>query len=38
MKGELKSVRDVWRRLPSEAHARRILEAMIWPTGRFCPH
>ena len=35
---ELKSVRDVWRKMPSEAHARRFLEAMIWPTGRYCPH
>jgi hypothetical protein len=35
---ELKSVRDVWRRLPSEHHARLFLEELIWPAGRFCPH
>lgn len=35
---ELKSVRDVWRRLPSEDHARRFLEELIWGEDRFCPH
>ena len=35
---DLKSVRDVWRKMPSEAHARRFLEAMVWPSGRYCPH
>lgn len=35
---ELKALRDVWRRFPSEDHARRYLERLIWPTGRYCPH
>ncbi len=35
---ELKSVRDVWRRLPSEDHARKFLEELVWGEDRFCPH
>lgn len=35
---ELKSIPDIYRRMPSEAHARRFLEGMIWSGGRFCPH
>lgn len=33
-----KSITDIFRRLPSEQHARRFLEELIWPNGRFCPH
>ena len=35
---ELKSVRDIWKKMPSEHHGRVFLEEMIWPTGRYCPH
>lgn len=35
---ELKSIPDIWRKMPSEAHARRFLERLVWPTGRYCPH
>jgi transposase-like protein len=35
---EIKSVRDVWRKMPSEHHARRFLEEMIWKGDRHCPH
>lgn len=35
---ELKSIPDIWRKMPSETHARRFLEGLIWPTGRYCPH
>ena len=35
---ELKSIPDIWKRMPSEMHARRFLEGIIWPTGRHCPH
>lgn len=35
---ELKSIADIWRRMPSERHARRFLEELIWPSGRYCPH
>ncbi|APG46382.1 Transposase [Phaeobacter porticola] len=35
---ELKPVRDFWKKMPSERHARIFLEAMIWPSGRHCPH
>ncbi len=35
---ELKSVRDVWRRLPSEDHARKFLEELVWREDRVCPH
>ena len=38
MNDELRSVRDVWRKLPSEADARQFLEELIWPSGRNCPH
>lgn len=34
---ELKSIPDIWRRMPSEHHARKFLEGMIWSDGRFCP-
>lgn len=34
---ELKSVRDVWKKMPSKRHARIFLEEMIWPSGRHCP-
>ena len=35
---ELKSVRDIWKTMPS-AHRRRVfLEEMILPTGRYSPH
>lgn len=35
---ELKSLTDIWRRMPSEHHARKFLEGLIWPDGRYCPH
>jgi hypothetical protein len=35
---ELKSFRDIWKKMPSENHGRVFLEEMIRPTGRFCPH
>lgn len=35
---ELKSVRDIWKKMPSEHHGRIFLEEMIWRTGRYCPH
>jgi transposase-like protein len=35
---ELNSVRDIWKKMPSEHHGRIFLEVMIWPTGRYCPH
>lgn len=35
---ELKSIPDIWKRMPSEMHARRFLEGMIWSSGRHCPH
>jgi transposase-like protein len=35
---ELKSVRDIWKKMLSEHHGRIFLEQMIWPTGRYCPH
>jgi transposase-like protein len=35
---EFRSVGDVWQRLPSERHARRFLEDLIWGKDRFCPH
>lgn len=35
---ELKSIPDIWKRMPSEMHARRFLEGIIWSTGRHCPH
>lgn len=35
---ELKSIPDIWKRMPSEMHSRRFLEGIIWSTGRHCPH
>lgn len=35
---ELKSIPDIWKKMPSEMHARRFLENIIWSTGRHCPH
>lgn len=35
---ELKSVRDVWKKMPTERHARLFLEGAIWCHDRFCPH
>lgn len=35
---ELKSVRDVWKKMPTERHARIFLEQAIWAGDRFCPH
>lgn len=35
---ELKSVRDVWRKMPTQRHARLFLENAIWGDDRFCPH
>lgn len=38
MISELKSMPDIWKRMPSEMHARRFLEGIIWAGGRYCPH
>lgn len=35
---ELESMPDIWRRMPSETHARRFLEGRIWKTDRHCLH
>ncbi len=35
---ELKSLRDVWKKMPTERHARLYLENAIWGDDRFCPH
>jgi transposase-like protein len=35
---EIKSLPDVWRKMPSEHHARVFLEDIIWGGGRYCPH
>lgn len=35
---ELNSIPDIWKRMPSELHARRFLERIIWVGGRYCPH
>lgn len=35
---EFKSVRDVWKKLPTQRHARKFLEDLVWPSGRYCPH
>ena len=36
---EIRSIADVWRKMPSELHARVFLEGLVWPGGqRFCPH
>jgi len=33
---ELKSVRDIWKRMPTERHARQFLKNAIWGDDRFC--
>lgn len=38
MIAELKSVRDVWKKMPTKRHARLFLEDAIWGDDRFCPH
>jgi hypothetical protein len=38
MIAELKSVRDVWNKMPTERHARLFLEKAIWGDDRFCRH
>lgn len=38
MISELNSIPDIWKRMPSEMHARRFLEGIIWANGRQCPH
>ena len=35
---EIRSLSDVWRKMPSEHHARVFLEGLIWADGRYCPH
>jgi transposase-like protein len=35
---EIGSIADVWRKMPSEHHARVFLEGLVWPEERFCPH
>lgn len=35
---ELKFIPGIWKKMPSEMHARRFLERLIWPTGCYCPH
>lgn len=35
---ELKSVRDIWKKMPSEHHRRVFLREMLWSTGHYCPH
>jgi hypothetical protein len=35
---ELKSVRDVWKKMPTHRHARLFLENAIWGDDRFFPH
>lgn len=35
---EIKYLQDVWRKMPSEHHARVFLEDIIWACGRHCPH
>ena len=35
---ELRSVRDVWKKMPTQHHARLFLENAIWGDDRFCPH
>lgn len=37
MISELKSVRDVWKKMATERHARLFLENAIWGEDRFCP-
>lgn len=38
MIAEMKSVHDVWKRLPTEEDARRFLEEIIWGGVPRCPH
>lgn len=35
---EFRSIQEVWRKMPSEHHARAFLEDLIWAEGRHCPH
>lgn len=35
---ELKSVLDVWKKMPTERHARFFFENAIWVDDRFRPH
>ncbi len=35
---ELKSVRDVSKKVPTKRHARLVFEEAIWGDARFCPH
>ena len=35
---EFRSIQDVWEQLPTEADARRFLEAAIWGEVPICPH
>jgi transposase-like protein len=35
---EIRSIADVWRKMPSEHHARVLLEELIWRGQRHCPH
>lgn len=34
----IRSIADVWRKMPGEHHACVILEGLAWPEDRFCPH
>ena len=34
----LKSIGDIYKKMPTEDAARRFLEDLIWPEGRVCPH
>ena len=34
---EIRSLSDVWRKMPSEHHARMFLEGLVWADGRRCP-
>lgn len=35
---EPKSLRDIWKKMPTERHAPLVLEGAIWGDDRFCPH
>lgn len=35
---EIRSIADVWRKMPSEHHARVFLEGLVWSGDRYCPH
>ncbi|WP_430522469.1 transposase [Marinovum algicola] len=35
---ELKFVGDIWKKIPTQHHARLFLEGAIWGDSRFCPH